>query len=662
MDGDARESEEIKRLRWRIATLETVETECTRALAALAASETRYRRLLDEAGFPITISSVRDSAILYANPPACAMFGLDNPKPSGGRMEVFCPDPGEWHRLVEQVCAQGVVSDREVITRDGRGQSRTLIITASLISYEGQDALLATSNDITDRRHAEALFRSLVETSPDGIGIADLEGVITYASPRAVEIFGYDRQEQLLGRNFRDLVPPEEHLRALERLQSILTGAPTGPSEWTGVRRDGRTFPQETNGEVLRNPDGTPRAFFFIVRDLSNRKRMERAVRWGSKLESLGLMATGIAHELNNAFQVTHGNLELAQELARGNAQLTRVLAGIEGGVDRATLLAREMLAYSGQTLRVEAPLTMDRMVQELLELRRAGLPPGIRLESNSTGELPIVHGDEDQVMKVLSALVLNAIEAMPDRGGSVVVATQAKALAAGDCSSGFWPVAGREGSFLMLEVRDSGMGISEATLERICDPFYTTKGQGRGLGLSAVLGILRAHSACLQILSQPGAGTTIRVYFPVSTQAPSVAPGWQGPSPRALGILVAEDEASILELVVQMLSTWGYSPIFTARNGAEALELFRAHQDAIGLFLTDATMPKMSGAEAFDAMRKLQPSLRSVLMSGYSEAFGRGTAASFGFTGFLQKPFRFAQLKEKLEAARAATGPGQYA
>jgi PAS domain S-box-containing protein len=582
------------------------------------------------------------------------MFGLEDAPLTGRRIVEFYADAGERVRFVENLRTRGVIRDREVVMRDGHGQPRAMIITASLIIFEGQEAVLATSNDITDRRHAEALFRSVVETSPDGIGIADLSGSITYVSPRLIQVFGCQQAEDMLGRDLRAFTSPDEHERIEERLMAILKNQSAGPSEWMGLRGDGSVFPLEISGEVLRDAGGAPRSFFFIVRDISVRKRMERAIRWGEKLESLGLMAAGIAHSLNNAFQVTQGHLELAQELCHGDVPMAGLLTGVGEGMDRAALLAREMLAYSGQTLKMETPLQIGRLVEEVLVLRRDMLPADLQLEFTATADLPVLHGDEDQIMKAISALILNATEAMAEQAGSIGITATMKELTQADLTAGFWPVPGWEGRYVQLEVRDAGTGIPNDQLERICDPFFSTKGQGRGLGLSVAMGILRTHSASLQIQSQPGLGTAVRAYFPVSTREALVAPPRGETRPIPFGVLIAEDDDSIRELVIQMLPKWGFGPIFAARNGAEALELFRNHQRDIGLFLTDSNMPKMSGPEAFDAMRRLQPTLRAILMTGYSEAFGRGTAASFGFSDFVQKPFSFAQLKARLLEARS--------
>jgi signal transduction histidine kinase/CheY-like chemotaxis protein len=460
-----------------------------------------------------------------------------------------------------------------------------------------------------------------------------------------------------VGRRLKEFIPREEHARAEERLEAILKGEDARPSEWTGLRRQGGTVPWEVNGGLLRNPDGSPYAFFFILRDLIQRKRVERAIRWAEKLESLGLMAAGIAHELNNAFQVTQGNLELAQELCGEREPLAGILSRIGGGVDRATALAREMLDYSGRTLRGDEPLNVNRVVEEGLAVLRDFLTSDVCLVFVPGKGLPTAQGDEGQLIKVLSALVTNAVEAMEGLGGSVVIATEIQELTEKDLGSGFWPAPLREGRFLRLEVRDTGAGIPKKQLERVCDPFFTTKGQGRGLGLSAALGILRAHSACLQILSKESEGTAVRAFLPVSSGGPAPLPPAKASAPAASGILVADDDDSIRELVVPQLEAWGFNPVFAARNGAEALELFKAHQESIGIVLTDASMPQMSGPQAFEAMRKLRPTLLGVLMTGYSDAFCQGTATAFGFTSFLNKPFRFKELKAKLSALEPGQG-----
>jgi PAS domain S-box-containing protein len=646
--------ERIRRLEWRIGTLESAELECVRAVNALAASEARYRHLLDEAGFPITICEADTSLILFANPLARKLFGLDGTEGQERRILDFYLRPEDRNALVAGLRTSGSVGGREMVMVDGEGRAHVLIVTASLVSYEGRQAILATSNDITERRHTEALFQTLVETSPDGFAIADMEGRLTYVSPRLVGLFGYSGPGEVLGSDIRAFVVPEQRANVAERLASIAAGRHDGPAEWTGIRKDGNTFPEEINGEALRDADGAVRGFFFIVRDLRNRKSLERTMRWAAKLESLGVMAAGIAHELNNAFQVTQGHLEIAQAATAQDPHLTDVLACLGGGLDRASGLAREMLHYSGRTLREEAPVDVDRIVEEGLAIWKEFLAPEARLSFVPDPSLPRVQGDEGQIMKVLSALVLNAVEATPAGGGSITLATRVRNLEPRDFIEGFWPIPGREGPFLILEVKDPGAGIPAERLEKLCDPFYTTKGPGRGLGLSAAMGILRTHSACLQFVSQPGKGTTVRACFPLSAPPREAPRPVEDLGPMLPGVLVAEDDDAIRELVAHKLPDWGYGPVWTARDGLEALECFRLHQDEIGILLTDATMPRMGGPEAFQSMRTLSPSLVGVLMTGYSDAFGKGTCEAHGFASFLIKPFRFKDLKDKLDAARS--------
>ena len=513
--------------------------------------------------------------------------------------------------------------------------------------------MLATSNDITERKHAEALFQSMVETCPDGIGVADLEGRLTYVSPRTLQMFGHASAEAMLGREVRSFVKPDHRALVETRLEQVQQGRSHGLTEWDAVRKDGSTFPLESNGEILRHPDGSPECVFFTIRDITHRKRLERAARWGEKLESLGLMAAGIARELNNAFQVTWSYLELAQGLCDPAGPLAETLGKVGLGIERGTALSAEMLNYSGQSHRQERGLDLGAVARECLAYWEHCLDPRVSLELTAGEGLPRVVGDEGQITKVIGALILNAVEAMDGQPGTVRVSTRLLDLGEAELRTGFWPASGPAGSYLCLELQDFGCGIPEGILDKTCDPFFTTKGPGRGLGLSAALGIVRAHSGCLRILSVPRQGTTVQVCFPVSTQSQAGPALTVPPLQAGQGILVAEDDETIRELVMAMLPRWGFGPVFGAADGAEAVELFREHASAIGLVLTDATMPKMTGPQALEAMRDISPEVKGILMTGYSEALGRHTASSFGFEGFLAKPFKFLELKAILQAVK---------
>ena len=650
---------ENQRLQWRISTLENAEYECVRLVEALRVSEDRYRKLLEEAGFPIIISTTTDSSVLYANPLACDFFGLAGPVPAGRRMVEFYLQASDRAELVRRLRSEGVVRGFEVVMRDGAGRSRDLLLSGSLLSYEGQEAVLATSDDITGRKQAEALFRTMVETSVDAFTIVDLSGAMQYASPQTLNLLGCRDFEEVRGRNFLEFIVPADHDRVRQRMEQVMAGRHAGAMEVTGLRRDGSTVAHESNAEVLRNPDGSPHAFFFVTRDLTARKRAERALRLAEKLEGLGLMAAGIAHDLNNAFQVVQGHLEIAHARRRSDAELDRILAPALKGLERSAALARNMLAYSGKADRVTAPFDLPLLVQESLALWQDHFPAGLVCRLHAEAGLPSLNGDEGQVARVVSALLLNAIDAMAGKDGAMDLSLTGTVLTEADQSQGVWLLPAQGGRFLCLEVRDQGCGFPELQAERIADPFYTTKGPGRGLGLSVTLGILRGHGGGLQVLSRSGEGTILRAYFPLEEEPPRVPARSPLLTQPARGILVAEDDEFLRELVIGMLREWGFSPVFAANDGFEALDLFRAHGAEIGLFLTDATMPRLTGPEALASMRQVNPGLRAVLMTGYAAAFGQRTAASFGFSSCLQKPFRLAELRSILDECLPNPGNG---
>lgn len=498
---------------------------------------------------------------------------------------------------------------------------------------------------------SEARFRAVVEASPDGIAVVDMDRRITYLSPQAARLLGAPSQDALLGRDFFDHLDRAQWERMSERIRGLVAGDRVGPTEWTAIRADGTPFPMELNGEVLRAGDGSPSAVFAILRDISGRKRLERAMRWAEKLESLGLMAAGIAHELNNDFQVARGNLEMAAEMAGPVPGLRDVLRRVEGGVDRATDLARKMLDYSGRALTPPAPLDLNAVAEDGLAIWREFLGSDSCLVFLPGKALPAVIGDDRQVMKVLSALALNALEAIEGRAGLVTISTALVDLGPPELGLGFWPATGHPGRFLRLEVKDTGPGMAPEVLERCCDPFFTTKGPGRGLGLSVSLGILGMHAALFQVVSGPGQGTAARAYFPIPALIPAPPPPPAQPARAANGILVAEDDEGIREILVRLLRRWGFDPVLEARDGKDALDLFLSHRDRIQVLLTDATMPRMSGPELFEAIRRIRPDLPGVLITGYSGVLGRELMEGYRFSAFLLKPFPSRELKEKLDA-----------
>jgi len=379
-------------------------------------------------------------------------------------------------------------------------------------------------------------------------------------------------------------------------------------------------------------------------------KEADEQLRTALKMESLGRMAGGIAHDFNNLFQAIQGNLEMAadpaQDPAAARAAAVRALRVLE----KASGLARQMLDFTGKGFLEAEVLDLAALVRESLEEARAASGAPVAALEAEPG-LPPVEGDPAQLRQVLDGLVSNAREAQGP--ASTPVEVQVGRLAPGDLEGGQWiHRPGGAEPMVCLSVRDQGPGMTPEVLDRAFDPFFTTHRPGRGLGLSAALGILKAHGAGLWVSTGPGLGTHFRVLLPPFRGAQAAPPDEPaGTAPRGRAILLVDDDEDLQETLAEYLRDGLGYELLQARDGVEAVEAWRREGARIGLILMDATMPRMTGPDAFRLIRELDPSARAVLCSGFAQEAGARVAQEGGFLGFLKKPFSLQILKETLRA-----------
>jgi signal transduction histidine kinase len=382
-------------------------------------------------------------------------------------------------------------------------------------------------------------------------------------------------------------------------------------------------------------------------------KVAQDTLRQVRKMESLGLMAGGIAHDFNNLFQSLQGNLEVAiRKVPGGTARpfLDKALAILA----KASSLTHRMLDFSGKGFRNSEALEPNALVEACLE-HLAALP-GAEVCFQGEAGLPAIEGDSSQLIQVLTGLVLNAREAQGPMAGPIHITSSLRRPGADGDGEGVWIQGPPDwATAVCITVEDAGSGMSEEVLERAFDPFFTTRKPGRGLGLSAALGILRGHDAGLWVVTAPGQGTTFRLYFAPLAVAEALVP-----SPAALAggsaarrtILLVDDDEDLQETLGELLrDVLGY-PVLQARDGVEAVDLYRQAQDRIGLVLMDATMPRLGGPDAFKAILAINSQAKGILCSGFSEEAGNQTARECGFAEFLKKPFPLKALEEALHRA----------
>jgi two-component system, cell cycle sensor histidine kinase and response regulator CckA len=490
---------------------------------------------------------------------------------------------------------------------------------------------------------------------------------IVLFNPAAEKMFRCSAESALAG-DFSQFIAPkhqrEQREQILEFAQSGLASRRIGVmGELSGRRANGEEFPLEAS--ISQCTVQKEQLITLILRDSSERRRAEderlkflSQIQQTQKLESLGVLAGGIAHDFNNLLMAVLGHADLALDALPAGAEARDDLAEIRRAAQRATELCKQMLAYSGKGRFVIQPVEIQKVVEEMLHMLRVSISKNAVLKLNFAPNIPPVDADASQLRQVIMNLVVNASEAIGDRSGVVTLSTGAM-----DCDRHYLSEAWLdeqlpEGMYVFIEVADSGAGMDLETRARIFDPFFTTKFTGRGLGLAAVLGIVRGHRGAIKVYSELGKGTTLKVLFPVSQRAEVRE---EGSAVRGLyegrgTVLLVDDDESVRAVGRKMLERIGFG-VVTAADGAEAIARFRERADDIICAIVDLTMPHVDGAETFRELRRMRPGVRVILSSGYNEQDVTQRFVGKGLAGFIQKPYQLSTLvsvlKEVLEKSR---------
>ena len=452
---------------------------------------------------------------------------------------------------------------------------------------------------------------------------------------------------------------PDDLGPMMKLFQEHLEGPnPTFESEFRLRKKHGGWVWMLSRGQVVtRDSAGRSQRVSGIMTEITELKRAEEAIRQAEKAGSLSLMAAGIAHDFNNQFQSLLGNLELAQHGVEASTREGRALARAVEVLRNAAQLSQKILDFTGkgfrQTQRVDPVGLLKEQEAEFRNLLQAFPQAQFHLELPT--QLPTLEVDQGQVLQILRNLLLNALESLQGKAGSVVLDASLLNLETSLLEEAGWSERPGPGPHVCLRIMDSGLGMGPDTLAHAGDPFFSTKSSGRGLGLAATRGILRSHGGGLRIVSEAGKGTTVWACFPLADGTPASVPALPEDLQadlRRRTLLLVDDEDSLREVMGEAIrEVLGYS-LLEAKDGLEALEVYKAHQDEIALVLMDAKMPRMGGTEAFQLMKELRPEVKAILCSGYSEEFGASTAQSFGFLGFLKKPFSLAALEGAIKKA----------
>ena len=552
-------------------------------------------------------------------------------------------------------------------TRHGRAVP--VEIRCRHIEYGGKPALLLHVREVAQRRQAEDALRESERSLREAQRIAhmgswlwDLQTGEVAWSDEAYRLFGLEpgRTEMTFDR-FLSMVHPDDREGVRGRVEEALASGQDYMNEYRAVGVDGRERTMFSRGQVLRDMDGNPHIFRGSIVDITDRKKAEEErkalqtqIQYAQKLESLGVLAGGIAHDFNNLLLGILGNAELAMDGLDPASTTSEHLGEIEMAAKRAADLCRQMLAYSGRgTFKIE-PISLNQVIEEMGKLLARTLSKKAQLSFDLDPELPAVEADAAQIQQIVLNLITNASEALGENGGTVSVRTGVIVCSSEYLAGAWLSPALPAGRYVRLEVIDNGCGMTEETRRKIFDPFFTTKFTGRGLGLAAVLGIVRGHKGAIEVCSERGKGTTFQVLFPESA-APVPAPGIEGEGEDGWTgsgtVLLVDDEDAVRRVADHMLRRLGFS-VLTAGDGREAVAVFREHADDIVSVVLDLTMPVMDGDEAARQILAIRDNVPILLSSGYNEQDIAGRFAGTAVVDFIEKPYEMSLIRAKLRAA----------
>ena len=615
-----------------------------------------------------TIAVDREGTMVQVNAQAQELFGYDRDELIGQKVEMLVPESyrrqHHHHRenFAQTPKTRRMGADLDLYGRRRNGSEFPVEVSLSPVATESGMFVLSAIRDISDRKRiAEELRRAneelhrrtaeqlgeyrsrlalIIDSSDDAIIGKNLDGTITSWNKGAERIYGY-APEEVIGKHISLLVPSDRPDEIPEILQKIARGESTEHFESVRVTKDGRQLDVSISVSPLRDAKGDIIGASAIARDITAQKRAESQLHQSQKMEAIGRLAGGVAHDFNNILGIINACTEFLRDRIDPAGEPSLYIENIQKATERGSSLTRQLLAFSRTPVIQPRILDLNERLKDISKLLRPLMGDDVEVLIVSRSPSAVVEADPGQLDQILVNLAVNARDAMP-RGGKFILETRAEKF---DEAFAEQHQAMAAGKYVLLAVSDTGSGMDEATASRIFEPFFTTKemGKGTGLGLATVYGIVKQSAGHILVYSEPGHGTTFKIYLPSAdhkiglgskSEVETVAPKRQGTT-----ILLVEDDEIMRSLTRQLLEEHGYT-VIEADDGKSALERVESHPGPIDLLLTDVVMRRMSGPELVERLSVSRPNLKVVFMSGYTgELIAEREVLKRGIT-LLEKPF----------------------
>lgn len=561
----------------------------------------------------------------------------------------------EYHEKDMELLANPGTQRYEAHVRNSKGEERDVVFLKATFSHDGgePDGLIGVVLDVTDQNRAkeeleksEERYRTLIDSAFEGIIVAQ-DGILKFVNRRMEEIVGFPK-ERLLSKSFINRVHPEDREMVMERHQRRMKGFGYQDTyQFRIIDADDQVKWLEVGGVPITWQE-KPASLNFVI-DVTDRVRLQEEMAKADKLESIGILAAGIAHDFNNFLTAILGNISLAKELSSPDDDVHAFLSDAEQATGRASQLTRQLLTFAKGGAPVLEATSIGDVIRESARFALRG--QNVSCEFSIPDNLPMIKADSGQMSQVINNLVLNAVQAMP-HGGGVQIAAEAVGLVESDITGL------RPGEYVLITILDEGVGMSRETLNKIFDPFYTTKSEGSGLGLASVYSIIKRHRGHIEVDSAVGTGSTFRIFLPVerieASEAVETAPQPSQETPGSR-ILVLDDEESIRQLAKVLLGRIGHQ-VAAAESGEEAVALYEeAHSEGnpFDLVIVDLTLPGgISGEETFRRLREIEPAVRAIVASGYANDPIMASYQKYGFVCKVAKPYTVKTLTDCVNRA----------